>query len=188
MADLDQVRRLTIQLVVTTEYRELVYAAAVAGFQRPVLVERGVRLVLTGKDVSAATADLSVTDEGSLRVDLDRFTFAGSRYRRTAAARFVDSLREDVDLGQVSVHPAGGRPWHLDGVSPVGVFAAAAACSMTAEDSRRCLRNPGKVAASLLDPQDPTLPIPGDDPVLELEVLCRQLARPVRERGRARRR
>ena len=167
MTNLDEIRRLTIQLVVMTEYRELLYAAAVAGFERPVLVERGVRLVQSRKDAPAVPDDLSVMDEGSLRVDLDRFTFTGSRYTRTAAARHISSVREDVDGGQVYVHPSGDRPWHLDGVSPVGVFAAATACRMTAEDSRRYRSNPAKVAAELLDPQDPTLPIPGDGLVLE---------------------
>jgi hypothetical protein len=189
MTNLDQIRRLTIQLVVMTEYRELLYGAAVAGFERPVLVERGVRLVQSRKDAPAVTDDLSVMDEGSLRVDLDRFTFTGSRYTRTAAARHISSVREDVDGGQVYVHPSGDRPWHLDGVSPVGVFAAATACRMTAEDSRRYRSNPAKVAAELLDPQDPTLPIPGDGLVLELEGLCRQPAGPVHgQRGRPHRR
>lgn len=179
MANLDEIRQLTIQLVVMTEYRELLYAAAVSDFERPVLVERGVRLVQSTKDAPGVPHDLSVMDEGSLRVELDRFTFAGSRYTRSAAARHISSVREDVDGGQVHVQPSGGRLWHLDGVSPVGVFAAATACRMTAEDSRRYRSNPAKVAAELLGLQDPPLPMPGGALIMRLAWLC-ESARTVR--------
>lgn len=172
MADLDQIRRITLLLVVMTEYRELLYGAAVDGFRRPLMVERGVRLLLHGGGGPAAPDDLGVMDEGSLRIDLDRFTFIGSRYTRTATGRLVTHLQEDVDGGLVSVRPSGDRPWQLLGVSPVGVFAAANACRMTAEESQRFRGRPAKVAAGLLDPKDPALPVPGDDIVSELEGLC----------------
>jgi hypothetical protein len=173
ITDLDRIRGLTLLLVVTTEYRELLHEAAVAGFERPLLVERDLRLLLH-RNGDPATADGSWdADHGSLRIELDRFTFKGSRYTRTAAARLVSSLHEDVDGGQLSVHPSGDRPWELLGISPVGVFAAATACRMTAAESRRYRGRPAGVAAELLDPHDPTLPVPGDDLVVELEGLCR---------------
>lgn len=173
LTNLDRIRWLTLLLVVMTEYRELVYQAAVKGFEGPLLVERGVRLVQSRKVASAPPDDLSVTDEGSLRIDLDRFTFTGSRYTRTARSRLVSNLQEDIDGGQLAVVPSGDRPWQLHGVSPVAVFAAASACRMTAEEARGYRSRPARKAAGLLDPMDPTLPIPGDDLVLELEGLCR---------------
>jgi hypothetical protein len=172
MANLDQIRWLTLLLVVTTEYRELLYQAALSGFEGPVLVERDVRLLMRGKD-GTARGGPRVMDEGRLRVDLDRFTFTGTRYTRRAWSRLISSLQEDIDGGHLSVFPLGGRPWQLDGVSPVGVFAAASACRMKAEEAQRHRGRPGKTAAELLDPMDPSLPIPGNDLVLELEGLCR---------------
>ena len=121
--------------------------------------------------------DLAVIDEGSLRVDLDRFTFIGSRYTRTAAARLVISFEDGHRRGTVVRAPLGGQALAaLMGVSPVGVFAAASACRMTAEEARRCRSHPAKIAAELLDPKDPALPIPGDDIVVELEGLCKREA------------
>ena len=178
MTDLDRIRWLTLLLVVTTEYRELLYWAAVNGFEGPVLVERDVRLLMPGTGASARDGP-GVTDEGKLRIDLDRFAFTGSRYTRTAGSRLVITIQEDIDGGQLSVVPSGDRPWQLHGVSPVGVFAAASACRMTAEEARGYRSRPAKKAAELLDPMDPALPIPGDDLVLELEGLCRQWALPL---------
>jgi hypothetical protein len=171
--DVDHVRQLTLQLVVLTEYRELLYEAAVAGFERPLLVERGVRLVQGRKDASAVPDDTRVIDEGALRMDVDRITFIGSRHTSTATARLINGVEEDIDRGRPTIQPTRDRPWHLLGVSPVAVFAAAAACRLTSDESRRWRSRPAKVAADLLDPQDAALPIPGDDVVLELEGLCR---------------
>lgn len=183
LQNLDQIRRLTLLLVVMTEYRELLHRAALDGFRRPLMVERDVQFVLGAATPSAAGQDVKAMDVGSLQIDLDRLDFAGSRYARSATARLARGLHEDIDGGQLSVVPSGDRSWQLHRVSPVGVFAAATACRMTAEESQRHRGQPAKTAAGLLDPMDPTLPIPGDDLVLELEALCRDMAPPVRGRG-----
>jgi hypothetical protein len=184
LQNLDQIRRLTLLLVVMTEYRELLHRAALDGFNRPLLVERDVQFLLGGAaKPSADGQDVKAMDVGSLRVDLDRLDFAGSRYVRSATARLALGIQEDIDGGQLSVVPSGDRSWQLQRVSPVGVFAAATACRMTAEESQRHRGHPAKTVAVLLDPMDPTLPIPGDDLVLELEALCRELAPPDRGRG-----
>lgn len=173
MKDLDRIRWLTLLLVVTTKYRELLYWAAVNGFEGPLLVERDVRLLIRGTGASARDGP-GVMDEGKLRIGLDHFAFTGSRYARTAGSQLVMTIHEDIDRGQLSVVPSGDRPWQLCGVSPVGVFAAASACRTTTEEARGYLCHPAKQAAELLDPMDPTLPNPGDDLVLGLEGLCRE--------------
>lgn len=183
VTDLDRIRRLTLLLVVTTEYRELLHRAAINGFEVPLLVEREVRLLMRGTGASSSDTP-GVMDEGKLRVELDRFTFTGSRYTRTAGSRLAISLHEDIDAGQLSVIPSGDRPWELSWVSPVGVFAAASACRMTSEESRRFRSRPEKISADLMDPMNPTLPVPGDDLVLELEGLCRDQTGPGRAESR----
>lgn len=173
---LDELRRLLLLLVAMTEYRELLHQAAVDNFSVPFIVEQDVRLELRRKAAGPVPDNLRVTDQGALRVDLDTVTFTGSRHMYRVAAGHATSVHEDIGLGHVSVNPTGAQPWHLLGVSPVGVFAAASACRMTAEDSRRYRAAPAKLVADLLNPNDPNLLIPGDDPVLELEGFCRELA------------
>ena len=173
-----------ILLVAMTEYRESLYRAAVHDFKVPLIVQRDVQLELRPKGNRSLSDDLRVIDRGLLRVSLDSFSFAGSRGVHTAGSGTVTSIQEDIGLGRVSVNPSGTEPWHLLGVSPVGVFAAASAARMTVEESRRYRANPQKVATDLLDPDDPTLLIPGDDRVLDLEGICRELSASPGWRGR----
>ena len=182
---LDELRRLLLVLVAMTDFREQLYRAALDDVTRPLIVERKVQF--EGSTKESPSPGEGRIEEGVLRIGMDYVTFHGPGGTRHVTGGRVISVHEDVGLGHVSIVEADAGPWALQGLSPVAVFAAASACRLNADDARRYRAQPAKLAQELLDPNDPGLLVPGDDHVLEVEGICRELTATHGWWGRARR-